>query len=61
MTLTEIDNAKKHNPSRYYKFFFYIQARIRKEQKEIDKMKNKSQGGSGESDTFTMKPRKVEE
>lgn len=55
MTLTEIDNLKEHNPKRYYRFFFYIQARIRKEQKEIDKLKNKSQGGSGESDTFTLK------
>lgn len=54
MTLSEIDQLKANDPERYYRFFFFIQARLKKEQEEIDKIQNKQSGGSGESDTFVM-------
>lgn len=53
MTLTEVDNLKKTNPKRYYEYFFFIQAKMRKEREAIEK--SKEQSGSGEKDTLTFK------
>lgn len=54
MTLMELDNLKENDPERYYRFFFFIQERLKREQKEVEKMQDKVKGGSGESDTFIM-------
>lgn len=54
MTLTEVDSLRRDDPERFYRFFFFIQERLKKEQKELSKL---GKGGSGESDTFTMKPK----
>lgn len=52
MTLREVDGLKKQDPERYYRFFFFIQEKMKKEQKQLDKLKP---GVSSESDTFVIK------
>ncbi|HEC64744.1 hypothetical protein LCGC14_0371430 [marine sediment metagenome] len=57
MTLTELDNLKKNNPKRYYRFVFFIQEKFKRESVALEKIKDQASGNSGSKDVFVMNER----
>ncbi len=55
MTLADVDSLKKNDPERFREYYYFVVEKMKAEQKEIDKAKDKVSGTSSESDTFKFR------
>lgn len=55
MTLGDVDYLYKNDRDRFREYYYFVVEKLKAEQEEIDKAKDKISGGSGESDTFKFR------
>ena len=55
MTLADVDYLYEYNKVRFKEYYYFVVEKIKAEQKEIDKAKDRVSGTSSESDTFKFR------